>query len=73
MPVVTKLIRSLTLVSMLVFSGSLLAQDVPPVASLKFTGSSAKPGETVKAILTIKFAPGLHGYQNPPSRSRLVR
>ena len=42
--------------------------DEAPTASLKFAKATAAPGEKVKATLTVTFAPGLHGYQNPPAQ-----
>ncbi len=42
-------------------------QDEAPSARVQFAKSTVKPGEKVKATLTLAFAPGLHGYQNPPS------
>lgn len=39
----------------------------PPVVSLKFAKPTAKVGTVIDATLTVKFADGLHGYQNPPA------
>jgi hypothetical protein len=39
----------------------------PPVVSLSKLPASIAAGHTFKATLTVKFADGLHGYQNPPS------
>lgn len=47
------------------------SENVPPKLSVKIPGS-AKAGATVKATLTITFADGLHGYQNPPSDPDLI-
>lgn len=41
--------------------------DEAPSASLKFDKPSATAGAKVKATLSITFADGLHGYQNPPA------
>ena len=43
-----------------------IVEDVPK-ATLKFAKATAAPGEKVKATLTVVFATGLHGYQNPPA------
>lgn len=42
-------------------------KGLTPTATLKFDKASVAPGGTVKATLTVKFAAGLHGYQNPPA------
>lgn len=42
------------------------AQD-PPQVEIKLATTKAKAGSEVKAMVVITFAPGLHGYQNPPS------
>lgn len=42
--------------------------DEAPSASLKFAKANVKAGEKVKATLSITFADGLHGYQNPPAQ-----
>ena len=49
-----------------------LAQDIPPRVSLKLEKTTAKPGEEVKGTVTAVFAPGLHGYQNPPSKDYML-
>jgi DsbC/DsbD-like thiol-disulfide interchange protein len=41
--------------------------DEAPTASLKFAKPSATANATVKATLSLTFADGLHGYQNPPA------
>jgi DsbC/DsbD-like thiol-disulfide interchange protein len=56
----------LALLPLLVLSGPAI-QDEAPSASLKFAKATAAPGEKLKATLTVTFAPGLHGYQNPPA------
>lgn len=44
------------------------AQDAPRI-ELKLDAKTAKPSSEVKGTVIITFAPGLHGYQNPPSQS----
>jgi DsbC/DsbD-like thiol-disulfide interchange protein len=41
--------------------------NTPPVATLSLPAKPAPVGHTFRAALTLKFADGLHGYQNPPS------
>jgi len=41
--------------------------NVPPVASVKLVTSHVAAGKPFTANLVVKFADGLHGYQNPPS------
>jgi len=55
-------------VSSLVLAAAAFGQGgTPPTATLKFDKPSAVPGATVTGTLTLTFAEGLHGYQNPPS------
>lgn len=46
--------------------------NVPPKVSVKVLNAKAKPGEKVKATLTVGFGSGLHAYQNPPSESYMI-
>jgi DsbC/DsbD-like thiol-disulfide interchange protein len=48
-----------------------LAQGEPPTAQLSLP-KSGKPGQKVKAIVKLTFAPGLHGYQNPPTKDYMI-
>ncbi len=48
----------------LAVAASVMAQEAPSV-KISVTGK-AKPGAIVKGTLTINFAEGWHGYQNPP-------
>ncbi len=53
------------LMGLALVTGAAFAQDAP---TLKVTiPATAKPGETVKGTVTVTFADGWHGYQNPPS------
>lgn len=46
---------------------SMTAQDNdPPVVKLAFAAKSGPAGSKLKGTLTVTFAEGLHGYQNPP-------
>ena len=44
--------------------------NTPPTASLSLP--SAKAGEQVIGTVTLKFAEGLHAYQNPPTESYMI-
>lgn len=46
------------------FIASAMAQEAPTVQVS--VPNKAKPGATVKGMLTMHFAEGWHGYQNPP-------
>jgi thiol:disulfide interchange protein DsbD len=48
-------------------SAAAFGQAAAPTATLKFDKPTAVPGSVVKATLTLSFAEGLHGYQNPPA------
>ncbi len=43
------------------------SQAEPPVVSLKLSTQNAPAGSLVKGQVTMVFAAGLHGYQNPPT------
>jgi DsbC/DsbD-like thiol-disulfide interchange protein len=65
-----RLIRASFLFGLTLWAGAAVAGQsggTPPTATLKFAKSSAAPGAVVDATLTVTFAPGLHGYQNPPA------
>lgn len=66
-----KSLRVFAFVFALVVAVSAFAQNDPPTVSLKLP-ASAKPGEVVKGTLTVKFATGLHGYQNPPTKDYMI-
>ncbi len=46
--------------------------DTAPKATLSLSSPKAFAGKTYKAVLTVTFAEGLHGYQNPPSDPTLI-
>lgn len=46
--------------------------NVPPKVSLKFATGKAQPSTPIKGTLTVTFADGLHGYQNPPSEKFMI-
>ncbi len=60
-----RLIWTLVALASLGAAGS--AQDAPRV-EVRLDAKSAKPSAEVKGTVVITFAPGLHGYQNPPSK-----
>jgi len=49
-----------------------LAQNTPPTVSLSLSQKAVKPGEPVKGTVSVTFAPGLHGYQNPPTQDYMI-
>jgi hypothetical protein len=46
---------------------ALQGDNVPPVVSLKLVTPHVTANKAFTANLVVKFADGLHGYQNPPS------
>ena len=48
------------------------AQDIPPTASIQVNAEKVSPGEEFKVDVTVSFAPGLHGYQNPPTKDYMI-
>jgi len=59
--------RLLASLPLLIAATAAVAQSTPPTATLKFDKPTAAAGAVVKGTLTITFADGLHGYQNPPT------
>ena len=60
--------RILASLPLVLVAAAAMAQPAPaPTATLKFDKPSAAAGSVVKGTLTITFADGLHGYQNPPA------
>jgi thiol:disulfide interchange protein len=49
-----------------------LGQDTPPEVYFKTEKATYKAGEDIKGTVTAIFAPGLHGYQNPPSKDYML-
>lgn len=43
-----------------------------PKAQLTLTQTEAVAGSLVKGTVSLTFAPGLHGYQNPPSEDYMI-
>lgn len=44
----------------------------PPTVTIETTATSAKPGDEVEATMTVTFATGLHGYQNPQTDESII-
>lgn len=44
-----------------------MRDEVPPKLSVVPAKTTVARGETVKGVVKIEFAEGLHGYQNPPT------
>ena len=50
-----------------------VAQSNPaPTLTLKLASQAAAAGKPLQATLTVTFAEGLHGYQNPPTDPTLI-
>ncbi len=47
-------------------------QNEAPKATLAIEPGTVVAGSLVKAVVTLTFAPGLHGYQNPPSEDYMI-
>lgn len=52
--------------------GGALAENVPPRVALELERESAPAGAAVPGKVVVEFAPGLHGYQNPPTEEWMV-
>ena len=61
-----KSIRTLIVLAVIALSALVFGQNDPPAIKLTFP-ASAKPGATVKGVVELTFAEGLHAYQNPPT------
>ena len=48
------------------------AQEVAPKVELVLNTKVLKPGALAKGSVFVTFAPGLHGYQNPPSKDYMI-
>jgi DsbC/DsbD-like thiol-disulfide interchange protein len=46
--------------------------DTAPKVSITVSKSTVTAGKPIQAILSVTFAEGLHGYQNPPSDPTLI-
>lgn len=63
---------TLILVASCLLSALGLAQDTPPTVVFKTEKATYKAGEDIKGTVTVTFGPGLHGYQNPPSKDYML-
>ncbi len=64
--------RFLPLLAVLLLPLHALGQDLPPSVSFKTEKATYKVGEEIKGTVTATFEPGLHGYQNPPSKDFML-
>ncbi len=64
--------RVLPFLVLLLASVIALGQDVPPKVVFTTEKATYKPGEDIKGTVTATFGPGLHGYQNPPSKDYML-
>jgi DsbC/DsbD-like thiol-disulfide interchange protein len=65
-----RLIMKLTsVVSLVLVAGLSFGRhgNTPPEVTVSFKSPKAKVGSVVPGVITITFAEGLHGYQNPPT------
>ena len=58
------------LTSLLVLSPAV--QNVPAKAEIKLDQNQSMAGSIVTGTVSLTFAPGLHGYQNPPSEDYMI-
>lgn len=49
-----------------------LGQNTPPVIGAKVLTPKVAPGRLVSGVVSVAFADGLHGYQNPPSEDYMI-
>lgn len=47
-------------------------QADPPKITLRMPDTAVTAGSMVRASIELEFAPGLHGYQNPPSEDYMI-
>ncbi|MEZ5162825.1 MAG: hypothetical protein R2688_03545 [Fimbriimonadaceae bacterium] len=62
----------ITLTSLLAATVLNTAQADAPTVSLTLNSPEAEAGQLVPGTVTVTFAPGLHGYQNPPSEDYMI-
>jgi DsbC/DsbD-like thiol-disulfide interchange protein len=60
--------RFALLFGLLALVGSAFAQAQEPTVSVSAPPKSVAAGSKITLTLTLTFAPGLHGYQNPPAQ-----
>ncbi|MFW5697449.1 MAG: protein-disulfide reductase DsbD domain-containing protein [Fimbriimonadaceae bacterium] len=53
-------------------AGIAFGQIPEPDVSFELTERQASPSETVDGQVVLVFSPGLHGYQNPPSKDYMI-
>ncbi len=68
----TQMRRIIALLAVVLLPLYALGQDVPPTVSFKTDKATYKTGEEIRGTVTATFAPGLHGYQNPPDDPNLI-
>lgn len=59
---------SLIVATALAMNSHVMQQNDPPTVSLKLKSDQGVSGGPVAGVITLTFADGLHGYQNPPSQ-----
>lgn len=66
-----RMLKAMLLISMLVTSALGLSQETPPSIQLLLP-KSGMAGAKVKGTVRITFEPGLHAYQNPPTKDYMI-
>ena len=61
------MVRNLLLIAGLAFASISAAQNVAPTVAVKLDKKPIVAGSPFTATVVVKFAEGLHGYQNPPT------
>jgi DsbC/DsbD-like thiol-disulfide interchange protein len=64
-------LRSLFLVPLVMLAAVSMAQEPSPKAEL-ILPATVKAGQTVKAKVKLIIPPGLHAYQNPPTKDYMI-
>jgi len=59
-------------VAVLCLAASMVLAEPAPKLSITTKAKAVKAGAWVDAVLTVEFAPGLHGYQNPPNPKDVI-
>src|SRR5687768_17595759 len=69
-PIFSLLSRSTGLIFLLFAASTVWGQGAPKAELV--LPKTAAPGASVRATLKLTFEPGLHGYQNPPTKDYMI-
>ncbi len=64
--------KSLICLLLALASVTVVAQAPPPQIRIEMPSTKLRPQQLAVALVKITFAPGLHGYQNPPSEDYMI-